>query len=63
MTKTLFGLVALMFPDLQLFNLSDDIVTGAAIPLALFAKTVALGSSYTVFYLLLAWSVFYRKEL
>jgi ABC-type Na+ efflux pump permease subunit len=63
MTKTLFGLVALMFPDLQLFNLSDDIVTGTAIPLALFAKTVALGSFYAVFYLVLAWSVFYRKEL
>jgi ABC-type Na+ efflux pump permease subunit len=62
-TKTLLGLVALIFPDLQLFNLSDDIVAGAAIPPALFAKTVALGSFYTVFYLLLAWSVFYRKEL
>jgi ABC-type Na+ efflux pump permease subunit len=63
MTKAFLGLVALLFPDLQLFNLSDDIVVGTAIPLALFAKTVTLGSFYTGFYLLLAWSVFYRKEL
>ena len=36
---------------------------GAAIPLALFAKTATLGFFYTGFYLLLAWTVFYRKEL
>ena len=43
LTKTFLGLVALVFPDLQLFNLTDDIVAGNAIPLALFAKTAALG--------------------
>ena len=63
MTKAFLGLVALLFPDLQLFNLSDDIAVGTAIPLALFVKTIALGSFYIVFYLLLAWAVFYRKEL
>jgi ABC-type Na+ efflux pump permease subunit len=63
MTKAFLGVVALLFPDLQLFNLSDDIVGGTAIPLALFAKTLALGFFYTAFYLLLAWAVFYRKEL
>lgn len=35
-TRTLLALVALIFPDLQAFNLVDDIVPGAAIPLALF---------------------------
>lgn len=55
--------VTLLFPDLQLFNLVDDIVAGTAIPLALFAKTATLGFLYTGFYLLLAWTVFYRKEL
>ena len=45
------------------FNLVDDIVAGAAIPLALFAKTATLGFFYTGFYLLLAWTVFYRREL
>ena len=62
-TKIFLALVALVFPDLQLFNLTDDIVAGNAIPLALFAKTATLGLFYTGFYLLLAWSVFFRKEL
>ena len=63
LTKVFLALVALLFPDLQLFNLVDDIVAGTAIPLALFLKTAALGGFYTGFYLLLAWTVFYRKEL
>lgn len=62
-TKLFLALVALFFPDLQLFNLVDDIVAGTAIPLALFARTATLGFFYIGFYLLLAWSVFYRKEL
>ncbi|MEY2519767.1 MAG: hypothetical protein QOF24_1526 [Verrucomicrobiota bacterium] len=62
-TKLFLAFVALFFPDLQLFNLTDDIVAGNAIPLALFAKTATLGIFYTGFYLLLAWSVFFRKEL
>lgn len=63
LTKSSLALVALVFPDLQLFNLTDDIVAGNAIPLALFAKTATLGLFYTGFYLLLAWTVFFRKEL
>ena len=63
LTKVFLALIALLFPDLQLFNLVDDIVAGTAIPLALFAKTATLGLFYTGFYLLLAWTVFYRKEL
>ena len=63
LTKAFLGLVALVFPDLQLFNLTDDLVAGNAIPLALFAKTATLGLFYTGFYLLLAWAVFFRKEL
>ncbi len=62
-TKVFLAFVTLLFPDLQLFNLVDDIVAGTAIPLALFAKTATLGFFYTGFYLLLAWTVFYRKEL
>jgi ABC-type Na+ efflux pump permease subunit len=62
-TKLFLVVVTLLFPDLQLFNLVDDVVAGAAIPLALFAKTATLGFFYTGFYLLLAWTVFYRREL
>ena len=63
LVKTFLALVALAFPDLQLFNLVDDIVAGTVIPLALFAKTATIGFFYTGFYLLLAWTVFYRREL
>ena len=62
-TRAFLALVALMFPDLQAFNLVDEIVAGAAIPLALFAKTAVLGIFYTTIYALLATFVFYGKEL
>jgi ABC-2 type transport system permease protein len=62
-TRVFLALVALIFPDLQTFNLVDDIVAGAAIPLGLFAKTAVLGIFYTTIYTLLATFVFYGKEL
>ncbi|HXM33375.1 MAG TPA: ABC transporter permease subunit, partial [Chthoniobacterales bacterium] len=34
-TRIFLAFVALLFPDLQLFNLVDDVVAGTAIPLAL----------------------------
>lgn len=60
---SLLAFVALVFPDLQAFNLVDDIAAGAAIPAALFLKTALLGGFYTTIYLLLATVVFYGKEL
>ena len=62
-TRIFLALVALIFPDLQTFNLVDDIVAGAAIPLAVFGKTALLGIFYTTIYALLAAWVFYGKEL
>jgi len=62
-THAFLAFVALLFPDLQTFNLVDDIVAGAAIPFALFAKTAVLGIFYTTIYTLLAALVFYGKEL
>ena len=61
--RAFLALVALIFPDLQAFNLVDDIVAGAAIPLALFLKIAGLGVFYIVIYTLLAAVVFYGKEL
>ena len=63
MTRIFLALVALVFPDLQSFNLVDDVVAGAAIPLAIFGKTALLGFFYTTIYTLLAVFVFYGKEL
>jgi ABC-type Na+ efflux pump permease subunit len=62
-TKTFLAVVALLFPDLQLFNLTDDVVAGNAVPLALLLKTTALGLFYVGFYLACAWALFFRKEL
>jgi hypothetical protein len=62
-TEIFLAVVALIFPDLQLFNLTDDVVAGNAVPLALLLKTLAMGAFYIGFYLALAWAAFCRKEL
>jgi ABC-2 type transport system permease protein len=62
-TQIFLAVVALIFPDLQLFNLTDDVVAGNAVPLALLLKTLAMGAFYIGFYLALAWAAFFRKEL
>jgi ABC-type Na+ efflux pump permease subunit len=62
-TRVFLAIVALLFPDLQAFNLVDDIVAGAAISIGLFLKTAVLGIFYTTIYTLLAAFVFYGKEL
>lgn len=62
-TRVFLALVALLFPDLQAFNLIDDIVAGTAISMGLFLKTIGLGIFYTTIYTLLAAFVFYGKEL
>ncbi len=63
LTKVFLGLVSLIFPDLQAFNLVDDIVAGNAIGLALFLKTMGLGLLYVMIYTLLGYFVFAKKEL
>jgi hypothetical protein len=62
-TRAFLAIVALLFPDLQAFNLVDDIVAGTAISMAVFIKTALLGIFYTVIYTILAVFVFYGKEL
>jgi hypothetical protein len=62
-TRVFLAIVALLFPDLQAFNLVDDIIAGTAITMAVFTKTALLGIFYTVIYTLLAIFVFYGKEL
>ena len=62
-THVFLAIVALLFPDLQAFNLVDDIVAGTAISLGVFLKTAVLGAFYTTIYTVLAVFVFYGKEL
>jgi len=63
LARVFLGLVALVFPDLQLFDLVDDIVAGTAISAALFTKTALLGCVYTSVYLFFAWVSFHGREL
>lgn len=61
--KGFLAVVALVFPDFQLFNLVDDIVVGNAIPAEMFLKTAALGCGYIGIYTLVAYIFFANKEL
>jgi ABC-type transport system involved in multi-copper enzyme maturation permease subunit len=63
MAQIFLAVVALVFPDLQSFNLIDDAVAGTAIPLALFAKTALLGFFYTTVYSAFAVVSFSGREL
>jgi cobalamin synthase len=62
-TKAFLLVVALLFPDLQLFNLVDDIVAGNAIDPSMFAKVAGLGGLYVAVYFLLGYFLFSNKEL
>jgi hypothetical protein len=56
-------LVALLFPDLQLFNLVDDVAAGNSVATLLFLKTAGIGIIYVCVYLLLGYWMFSEKEL
>lgn len=63
LTKAFLVVVSVVFPDLQLFNLVDEIVVGTPVLPALLFKTVGLGVTYFCIYLLGAFFVFSGKEL
>ena len=62
-SRLLPAIVALLFPDLQAFNLTDDIIAGTAVPMALFLNTAGLGILYVMVYFALAALVFSGREL
>jgi len=62
-SRLLAASVALLFPDLQAFNLTDDIIAGTAVPLALFLNTTGLGMLYVAVYFALAALIFSGREL
>jgi hypothetical protein len=62
-SRFLVALVSLLFPDLQAFNLTDDIIAGTAVPLKLFLGTAALGGIYIAVYFALSALVFSGREL
>jgi ABC-2 type transport system permease protein len=62
-TRIVVGLIALLFPDLQAFNLVDAVIAGAAIPLDIFLETFALGWVYVAVYFTIAAFIFAGREL
>jgi ABC-2 type transport system permease protein len=56
-------LVAVVFPDMQLFNVVDDIAVGTVIAPAIFVSVLGLGLGYLAVYILVAWLFFAWKEL
>ncbi len=61
--KAFLAFVSLVFPDLQAFNLLDEIVVGTSVGFWLLWKTVGLGVLYSLIYLSAAFFVFSDKEL
>src|SRR4051812_23917044 len=62
-TQLFSGAVALLFPDLQIFSIVDDIAVGTTVPLLLFVKAFGLGGTYVVIYFFVAYLSFAWKEL
>ena len=55
--------VAVVFPDMQLFNVVDDIAVGTKIDPAIFGNVAGLGIGYVAVYLLVGYLFFAWREL
>ncbi len=59
----LFKPIVLVFPDLQAFNLVEEIVAGTHIAPWLVVKTVGLGVTYVLVYLFAGYFMFAKREI
>jgi hypothetical protein len=55
--------LTVFFPDMQLFNVVDDIAVGTKVDPAIFASVAGLGFGYVAVYLLVAYLFFAWREL
>src|SRR5205085_8125261 len=62
-TRTFLAVVAFIFPDLQAFNLSDQVIGGIPIPTHLVVQLFGVTAFYVLSYILLATAIFYQREL
>ena len=62
-TRTFLAVVAFIFPDLQAFNISDQVIGGIPIPAHLIVQLLGLSAFYVLSYILLATAIFYQREL
>ena len=57
------GIVAVVFPNLQMFNIFDGIITGQSISNALMFRLIGLTGFYLTIYSMVSWILFAKKEL
>jgi len=57
------GLIGVVFPNFQLFNVADGLTAGEVISASLMARLVGLTAFYLTIYSLMSWLVFAKKEL
>ena len=60
--KIATGLVSLILPDFQLFNVIDAVIEGTVLPGLVLLKLAGIGLFYTVLYTLCSWFIFSDKE-
>ncbi len=58
-----FKVLAILFPSLESFNLSDPLAHGVSIPLSYYGLTLVYGLFFSAFYLLAAILIFSQREL
>jgi hypothetical protein len=63
LARAFLALVTFIFPDLQAFNLADQLFAGTILSSGLFVRLAELAAVYTVSYLLLAIAFFYQRQL
>jgi hypothetical protein len=56
-------LIAIFCPDMQLFDIVNEIAVGTVVPMSIFLDVIGLGLGYFAIYVLVAWLFFAWKEL
>ncbi|MEO6789252.1 MAG: hypothetical protein ABI318_24270, partial [Chthoniobacteraceae bacterium] len=59
----LLRLMTVVVPDMQLFNVVDDIAVGVTVGADVFLRVAGLGSGYIAIYLLVGYLFFAWREL
>lgn len=57
------GIVAIIFPNLQMFNVVDGIVSGQSVPANVMFRLTGLTGFYLCIYSFVSWILFAKKEL
>jgi ABC-2 type transport system permease protein len=63
LARTFLAVIAFFFPDLQAFNLSDQIIAGTVVSNLMLVKLLALGGFYIAGYIVIAIAIFSQREL